>query len=221
MMTRLFDIILSGLLILLSLPFVIPVMVMLKLTGEHDVFYRQTRVGRYARDFGLLKFATMLRNSPALPGGLYTQKNDPRMLPLGGWLRKTKINELPQLLNILGGDMSLVGYRPTVREHYAAYPAAARERLFHYRPGLTGLGSIVFRNEEEMLHEIKDKDYFHNKIIVPYKAELECWYIEHGCLGIYFALIFLTALVIVFPNQALWKKFKGLPPVPPELASYI
>jgi lipopolysaccharide/colanic/teichoic acid biosynthesis glycosyltransferase len=84
------------------------------------------RVGRHGKDFKLLKFATMLKDSPNLPGGLYTSTNDPRLLPIGKFLRKTKINELPQLINIFTGQMSIVGYRPTVREHYSSYPDYAK-----------------------------------------------------------------------------------------------
>ena len=97
----------------------LPIMVALKLTGEHDIFYGQSRIGRGGREFRVLKFATMLRDSPNMAGGLYTEKNDPRILPIGGFLRKTKINELPQLLNVLGGDMSIIGYRPLVVKEYS------------------------------------------------------------------------------------------------------
>ena len=133
-MTRFFDILFSGVTIVLLLPFMIPIMIGLKLTGEHYIFYRQIRVGRYGKDFGLLKFATMLKDSPNLPGGLYTSANDPRMLPMGKFLRKTKINELPQLINILIGQMSIVGYRPTVREHYNAYSDDVKQNLYNLRP---------------------------------------------------------------------------------------
>jgi lipopolysaccharide/colanic/teichoic acid biosynthesis glycosyltransferase len=148
---RLFDIFFSGVAIIILFPFMIPIMIGLKLTGEHYIFYGQTRVGRYGKDFKLLKFATMLKDSPNLPGGLYTSVNDPRMLPMGVFLRKTKINELPQLINIFIGQMSIVGYRPTVREHYNGYPDAARQKMWSLKPGLTGIGSICFRNEEEIL----------------------------------------------------------------------
>ena len=92
-MTRFFDILFSGIAIIILLPFMIPIMIGLKLTGEHDIFYGQTRIGKGRKDFKLLKFATMLRNSPNMAGGLFTSENDPRMLPMGKFLRKTKINE--------------------------------------------------------------------------------------------------------------------------------
>lgn len=221
-MTRFFDIIFSGLAILILSPLLIPIIILLKLTGEHYVFYRQTRIGRYGKEFGLLKFATMLLNSPNMSGGLYTSKNDPRMLPMGSFLRKTKINELPQLLNIFCGQMSIVGYRPTVKEHFEGYPLEAKKKLYNARPGLTGIGSIVFRNEEEILQQFEDKKAFHQNIISPYKAQLECWYIEHKNIFLYFKLIFMTASAVLAPSSSAWKKtFKDLPPIPESLQKYI
>jgi lipopolysaccharide/colanic/teichoic acid biosynthesis glycosyltransferase len=200
----------------------IPVMIGLKLTGEHYIFYGQTRVGRYGKDFKLLKFATMLKDSPNLPGGLYTSANDPRMLPMGKFLRKTKINELPQLINIFIGQMSIVGYRPTVREHYDAYSDDVKQKLHNLRPGLTGIGSIAFRNEEEILQQFEDKRYFHKEIINPYKGMLECWYADHCGIINYFKMIFVTTVVVLNSNSLIWKKaFPNLPPVPPELRPYI
>lgn len=197
-------------------------MICLKLSGEHDIFYGQTRIGKYGKEFKLLKFATMLRNSPNLGGGLYTSKDDPRLLPMGKFLRKTKINELPQLINILFGQMSIVGYRPTVREHYEGYPAEAKQKLFYARPGLTGIGSIVFRNEEEILQQFEDKKAFHQNVIAPYKAALECWFIEHKSVYTYFKLIWMTAVAVVIPSDSSWKRaFKDLPPIPENLKKYI
>jgi lipopolysaccharide/colanic/teichoic acid biosynthesis glycosyltransferase len=221
-MTRFFDIILSGIAIIILFPFMIPIMIGLKLTGEHYIFYGQTRVGRYAKDFKLFKFATMLKDSPNLPGGLYTSTNDPRMLPMGKFLRKTKINELPQLINILIGQMSIVGYRPTVRGHYEAFPDAVKQKLYNLKPGLTGLGSIVFRNEVEILQQFEDKKYFHREIINPYKGTLECWYAAHNGIINYFRIIFITAFVVLSGNSSIWKKvFRDLPLIPPELKPYI
>jgi len=221
-MTRFFDILFSSLAIIVLFPFMLLIMIGLKLTGEHCIFYEQERVGRYGKDFILLKFATMLKDSPNLPGGLYTGIDDPRMLPMGKFLRKTKINELPQLLNVLIGQMSIVGYRPTVREHYEAYPSEAKQKLYNAKPGLTGIGSIVFRNEEEILQQFEDKKNFHQNIINPYKAILESWYVEHKSIINYFKIIFITALVVLKPNSSIWKKaFKKLPPIPSELEKYI
>jgi len=222
-MIRFFDIFFSALAIIILFPFMVPIMLCLKLTGEHYIFYGQNRVGRYGLNFKLFKFATMLKDSPNLPGGLYTSANDPRMLPMGKFMRKTKINELPQLLNIFIGQMSVVGYRPTVPEHYEAYPIEAKKKMYHAKPGLTGVGSIVFRNEEEILHQFDDKKRFHMDVIGPYKAKLESWYVEHENIKNYFKVIFNTIIVILKPKRvgSLEKVFENLPPIPQELEGYI
>jgi len=221
-MTRFFDIVFSFLAIVVLTPFMIPIMIALKCSGEHYIFYGQPRIGKGGKEFKLLKFATMLKDSPNLPGGLFTSENDPRMLPMGKFLRKTKINELPQLLNILVGQMSIIGYRPTVRQHFEGYPAEARAKLARVCPGLSGIGSIAFRNEEEILQRQEDKKTFHQNVIAPYKAELESWYIDNRSLVTYFKLIFMTAEAVVHPGSKKWRtSFKDLPPVPEELEAYI
>ena len=164
-MTRFFDVVFSFIACVILLPFMIPIMIGLKLTGEHDIFYGQNRVGKDGKEFKLLKFATMLRNSPNLPGGLFTAENDPRMLPMGNFLRKTKINELPQLINILLGQMSVIGYRPQVRKQYNFFPPEDQKIMATDIPGLSGLGAVVFRNEEEMLRKVPDHEEFYEKIV--------------------------------------------------------
>jgi len=219
---RFLDIVLSGVAIVLLTPCLFPVVVLLLATGEHQVFYRQSRIGRGGKSFGLLKFATMLKDSPNLPGGLFTSKSDPRMLPMGVFLRKTKINELPQLINVFVGQMSLVGYRPTVAEHFEGYPKYAREALEKSRPGITGIGSIAFRGEEEILHNFDDKMSFHRDVISPYKAELEFWFLERRSLVLYVQILVLTVVAILKPNEGLWKRwFRDIPAVPPRLKPFI
>lgn len=219
---RAFDIAFAAAGIAVLLPFMLPVMAGLKLTGEHDVFYRQERIGKGGRPFYLLKFATMLRDSPNLPGGMFTSEDDPRLLPMGKFLRKTKVNELPQLANILVGQMSVVGYRPTIREHFMDYPEEYRKKMLAIRPGLTGAGSVAFRNEEEILQRVEDKKAFHRDVIAPYKAALEGWYADNMSLGTYFLLILLTAEAVAHPGSGLWKKMlKGSPEIPKELKGYI
>jgi lipopolysaccharide/colanic/teichoic acid biosynthesis glycosyltransferase len=221
-MLRFFDILFSSIAIIIFFPFMIPLAVVLKLTGEHDIFYTQVRIGRYGKPFRVLKFATMLRDSPHLPGGLITAPDDPRLLPLGKFLRKTKINELPQLLNIFMGQMSFVGYRPFAEEHYALYSGAVKEKIKTIKPGLTGVGSIVFRNEEEILHSVSDRDYFHDKVITPYKGLLECWYVKNQTAKNYFLIIFCTFLSVFNTSKNFWKKtFAGLPVMPPALKPYL
>ncbi len=223
-MTRFFDIIFSLIAVIILTPFMIPIMIGLKLTGEHDVFYKQKRVGRGGKEFDLLKFATMLRDSPNLAGGLYTSENDPRILPMGKFLRKTKINELPQLLNILLGDMSIIGYRPQVKMQYDAYPDDVKKALAKSRPGLSGIGPIVFRSEEQILQSFKtheERDKFYKNIITPYKGKLEVWYSKHRNVFMYFKLIFMTVGVVLNPDDKNWKKLRGIPKPPKELEQYL
>ena len=220
-LTRFFDVLFSLIAVIIVTPFMIPIMIALKLTGEHDIFYGQSRVGKGGKEFKLLKFATMLRDSPNLPGGLFTAENDPRMLPMGPFLRKTKINELPQLLNILKGDMSVIGYRPQVRKQYEFFPIEDQEIMKTDVPGLSGLGAVVFRDEEDMLRKVPDHEVFYEKVISPYKSKLECWYIKNKSLGNYFKLIWLTVKAVLNPGDQSWKKLKGLPDIPEELKDYL
>ncbi|HOO03032.1 MAG TPA: sugar transferase [Rectinema sp.] len=223
-LTRFFDIVLSFIAIVILLPFMIPIMIILKLTGEHHIFYRQPRVGKGGKDFYVFKFATMLKDSPNMPGGVLTQKNDPRILPFGRFLRKTKINELPQLVNILIGQMSFVGPRPQARKHYELYPAEVREAIDKFRPGLTGLASMIFRNESEILDKVGgDRDHFHDTVIAPYKGELELWYSHHCGWRSYFLLIALTIWVLFRPDDSkAWRHFyHDIPKPPKELEPYL
>lgn len=221
-MIRFFDILFSGLAIIILLPFMIPIMIGLKLTGEHDIFYKQTRIGKGGKPFGVMKFATMLRNSPNMAGGVLTQKDDPRILPMGKFLRKTKINELPQLLNIFIGQMSVIGPRPQAKAHYDLYSDEVKAAIETVAPGLSGLGSVAFRDEEDMLNAVEDRDVFHDTVIAPYKGALEVYFVNHRTLATYFKLIWLTVLAVLKPTSKAWRKaFKDLPPVPSELEQYI
>lgn len=213
---RFFDIVLSGLAILVLSPLLVPVMIILKCTGEHYIFYGQDRIGYKNRHFKILKFATMLRDSPNMAGGLHTTKGDPRVLPFGRILRKTKINELPQIFNIFLGDMSIVGPRPLVDKTFAPYSDEVKANIYNVRPGLTGIGSIVFRDEETLLTECvrkgMDMEDAYAKIVSPYKGALEMWYQKHMGFWTDVKLIILTAWVIVFPKSELTTKvFRDLP----------
>lgn len=212
---RLMDITLSALALLVLTPVLVPVVIALLLTGEHYVFYFQERIGRYNRRFKIWKFATMLKDSLNMQGGLHTTRRDPRVLPLGRFLRMTKINELPQLINILKGDMSIVGPRPLVDRTFDPYPEEVKQAIYNVRPGLTGIGSIVFRDEERLLSECgMPTDVFYKRYIAPAKGALELWYQRQMSLWVDCVLIFLTAWVIVFPkSQLLGRFFKDLPEV--------
>lgn len=218
-MQRLFDIVFSAIALLVLSPLLVPVAILLRFTGEGEIFFLQSRVGRDGKPFALYKFATMLKNSPNIGTGTVTLKNDPRILPVGKFLRRTKINELPQLLNILKGDMSIIGPRPQTKRCFDAFPKATQEVIMRVRPGLSGIGSIVFRDEEEMMHGHQDPNYFYDQVIMPYKGQLEEWYVQNQSLFTYFMLIGLTVWVVLMPSsRAAWKVFGNLPKPNPELA---
>lgn len=217
-MQRLLDVFFSGLALLALSPLLLSVMLVLRLTGEGEVFYVQKRVGRGGKLFGLYKFATMLKNSPSLGTGTVTVKGDPRVLPVGRFLRKTKLNELPQLLNVLKGDMSIIGPRPQTQRCFDAFPASSQSEIIKVRPGLSGIGSIVFRDEEELMHASGDPERFYDSVIMPYKGTLEEWYVANQGIRTYLAAIFVTAWVVLVPGANLvWRTFPGLPTTPPEL----
>lgn len=221
-MIRFLDILFSLVALILLSPLLLPILLILKFTGEHEVFFCQQRVGKNGHPFALIKFATMLKNSPNVGTGTVTLKNDPRVLPAGRFLRKTKLNELPQLLNILKGDMSIIGPRPQTQRCFEAFPTSSQNMIKQVRPGLSGMGSIVFRAEEDLMDDAENADMLYDEVIMPYKGLLESWYVEHKNLYVYIMLIILTAWAVVFPNSVLvWKVFASLPPVPNELKEKI
>lgn len=219
-MQRLLDIVFSGMALLVLAPLLVPIAIALRLTGEGEVFYVQQRVGRGGRMFGLYKFATMLKDSPNLGTGTVTVKDDPRVLPIGRFLRKTKINELPQLLNIFKGDMSIVGPRPQTQRCFDAFPARSQAEIIKVRPGLSGVGSIIFRDEEELMHASAQPEHFYDQVIMPYKGALEEWYVANRGLWTYVRCIVVTAWVVLVSGSGLaWRAFRGLPPPPAELVA--
>jgi lipopolysaccharide/colanic/teichoic acid biosynthesis glycosyltransferase len=220
---RIFDILFSSLAILLFLPIFLIIPIILSFTGEGKVFYRQKRIGLFQKSFDLLKFATMLENSPNLPGGDITSSEDPRVLPFGKVLRKTKINELPQLFNILKGELSIVGPRPLTQKNFLFYNDSVRQIISSVKPGLSGLGSVIFRNEESLFKNLNcDVSQFYQEIISPYKGELEVWYVNHRSLRLYFKIIFITVVVVFLGySNIVWKLFRNAPKPPSELSKLI
>jgi lipopolysaccharide/colanic/teichoic acid biosynthesis glycosyltransferase len=212
---RILDILLSGLALVVFFPFGLILALILHFTGEGKIFYVQERIGRAGKPFGLIKFATMLKDSPLTGAGDVTVKNDPRILPLGHILRKTKLNEIPQLINILLGDMSIVGPRPQTPKNFAYFPSEAQKLISAMRPGLTGIGSIVFRDEESIAAGLgKPIETCYREIIGPYKAKLEEWYWHRRKnIGIYCLLIFVTAWIIINPKSEVYRRiWPSLPP---------
>ena len=211
---RLLDITVSFLTLIILLPVFIPIIIILRFSAEGEVFFFQERYGIYNSRFQIWKFATMLKNSMNIGTGSITLKNDPRVTKIGSFLRKTKINELPQIINILKGDISLVGPRPLVSKTFLAYNTEIQSKIYNVKPGLTGIGSIVFRDEESIISSIKEEDphKFYERIIAPYKGKLEMWYQENCSFLLDLQLIFLTAWVILFSDSKLYEKwFKDLP----------
>lgn len=217
-MQRLADVVLSVAALCVLAPLLLPVALLLRFTGEGEVFYVQQRVGRSGMPFGLYKFATMLRASPSMGTGTITLKDDPRVLPMGRILRRTKVNELPQLLNVLRGEMSIVGPRPQTPRCFAAFPARSQACIAQVAPGLTGVGSLVFRDEESMLHGAVDPDRFYDEVIMPYKGLLEEWYVANASLAVYIKVVLLTAWVVAGGSRDLtWRWLRGLPRPSAEL----
>ena len=206
---RSLDIVISLIALLLLLPVFIPIIIILRFTAEGEVFYFQERIGTNNSRFQIWKFATMLKNSMNMGTGSITLQNDFRVTPIGKFLRKTKINELPQIINILKGDISLVGPRPLVTKTFSAYSEEIQSKIYDVKPGLTGLGSIIFRDEESLISNAKDEDphEFYKRVIAPYKGELEMWYQENKSILLDLQLIFMTAWVIIFPKSKLYEKW--------------
>jgi lipopolysaccharide/colanic/teichoic acid biosynthesis glycosyltransferase len=221
-MIRLVDFAATTIALALLAPLFLIVMIVLRFTGEGEVFYLQERVGSGGEPFRVFKFATMLKESPNLAGGFLTQKDDPRVLPVGRFLRKWKINELPQLLNVWLGQMSLVGPRPQAAVHYNLYNDEQKAAIDSLKPGLTGLGSLVFRDEEGLLDRSGlDFDHVHDELITPYKGELEMWYAQNRSIGIYFKILLLTAISVLIPDRNYLEYFCGVPRPPAELEALL
>ena len=217
-MQRLFDIIFSTLALLLLSPLLIPIIVLLRFSGEGEVFFIQKRVGKDGEFFGLFKFATMLKDSPNIGTGTITMKGDPRILPFGGLLRKSKINELPQLLNIFLGDMSVIGPRPLTKQTFSCYSAVTQDAIKSVRPGLSGVQQVVIRNEEGLMDGASASVSFYDSVLAPYKGELEEWFVSNKSLSIYFLSILMTVWIILAPkSSAVWRVFKDLPEPPSVL----
>lgn len=210
---RFFDLLFSIIAITILLPFLIPVIIGLKLTGEGYIFYYQERIGQFCKNFNIIKFATMLKNSPNIGTGTITTRNDSRVLPMGKFLRITKLNELPQILNVLIGNMSFVGPRPLVAKQFGYYPLEMQTQIMQSKPGITGIGSIVFRDEEELVStSTLPPQEFYQTVISPYKGALEIWYTQHKSLVVDFLILIFTFWVIIFPkSNIVYKTFRNLP----------
>ena len=208
---RIIDLLIATIALILLSPLLFPSIIILLLTGEHEVFYFQKRLGYKNSIFNIWKFATMAKNSPNMGTGEITLRNDPRVTKFGKILRMTKINELPQIINVFKGDMSIVGPRPLMEVSFKQYPDEVQQKIYNSKPGITGIGSLVFRDEEKMVSDAPDPRAVYKDIYL-YKGKLELWYQQHATLYTDFMIIFLTAWSIPFPqNNLINKVFKNLP----------
>lgn len=202
-MIRFYDLLFSFFLLILLFPLLLLVCIWNVLTGEHEIFYKQTRIGKNGKQFEIIKFATMLKNSSELGAGGFTEFNDSRFLPLGSFMRKTKINELPQLLNILRGEMSLVGFRPLAKASFNRVLEIGDKTTYSNMPGITSPASIFLRNEEQILMKVEDKQKYYDEHILPFKVSLDEWWSKNNSVFNYFAILFLTALSLFLPFHIL------------------
>jgi len=193
---RLFDIVLASLgLLLVGLP-MLAIALVIRLTDRGPVFYRQERVGRGGRPFRIFKFRTMVVGADRM-GAHITVGRDPRITRIGHLLRKTKIDELPQLLNVLGGTMSFVGPRPEVPKYVAMYDERQR-RVLEARPGITDVASIKYRDEQEILAEAGDDwERVYVEQVMPDKLRLNLEYLQNRSLWTDLKVILKTVLKMV------------------------
>ena len=208
---RFFDFIFSLIALIILSPVLLPIIILLKLTDEHEVFFFQQRIGFKNKEFSIWKFATMLKNSPNIGTGEITLRNDPRVTKMGKFLRITKINELPQIINVLKGHMSFVGARPLMKKSFDLYSDEIKAVVYNTPPGITGIGSVIFRDEEKIISDSKDIQLAYRQIF-EYKGRLEQWYQQNISFYTDFMILFLTAWHIVFSKSELVHKiFPSLP----------
>ena len=217
-MIRIFDLVFSLTALLFLFPLLFIVSIILLCNYENKIFYLQTRIGKNKKKIKIIKFATMLENSPNIGSGTITLKDDPRVFPIGKILRKFKINELPQLLNVVKGDMSLVGPRPLTIDGFNIYSLEAQKNISKVLPGLSGIGSLYFRNEEILLHDTLNINLIYKKLIMPYKESLEIWFYNNQSLKNLFQNYFLYNFEVIKPGALdFFKFFPNLPTPSSEL----
>lgn len=196
MAKRLFDLLLSSIGLLLLAPVLLLIALLIKLDSAGPVMFRQERVGRFGQPFRIHKFRTM-RHEPAGQGLQITVGADRRITRVGGFLRASKLDELPQLLDVWLGDMSLVGPRPEVPRYVAHYPAELRDKVLSVRPGITDIASIEYRDESSVLARAADPERAYIDEVLPHKLALAARYVERSSLWLDVWLIWRTVVAIV------------------------
>ena len=194
-MKRLFDLVFSFLGLVFLSPVLLLIFVLMLATSKGPVIYKQVRVGKNNKDFKIFKFCTMVINADKL-GLLSVGDRDPRITQIGYYLRKFKLDELPQLANVLIGDMSFVGPRPEVRK-YVNFYNQEQMQVFKVRPGITDLASIEFRNESELLSNQEDPDSYYINVIMPKKLQINLHYLKERTLFKDIGVILKTFLAII------------------------
>lgn len=192
---RIFDLVVAGCGLLLVLPVMAIIAVMIMTTSKGPVIFRQIRVGRHERPFRIMKFRTMAADAPSL-GPQITLSADPRITPVGALLRRYKLDELPQLINVVLGDMSLVGPRPETPDYVALYPPEERHEIFQVRPGITDNASIIFSNESELLGHAENPLDYYVSVILPKKRSLYLDYVRNRSFFGDIVIIWRTILVV-------------------------
>lgn len=210
---RFFDIVFALMGIVITGPFLLLSIFIIFISGETKPLFIQLRVGKDRQLFRFYKLRTMKRTQSQNSGPI-TFHGDDRITKVGLFLRWSKMDEFPQFFNVLNGDLSFVGPRPLMPETFYAYDKSIQKRIAKVKPGITGVGSVVFRNEALLLKqagENKQKDFYLNKIL-PYKGELEEWYVKHQSFGVDLKLLFFSAAVIAYSRMTgLHNYFKNLP----------
>lgn len=194
-MKRIFDVTASGLGLLLLSPLFLIVAIWIRLDSPGPVFYRQTRVGRYNKDFRLLKFRSMRVGSDK-KGLITVGGRDPRVTRSGYWIRKYKLDELPQLINVFKGDMSLVGPRPEVRKYVDLY-TPEQLHVLDVRPGITDMASIRYRNENELLEQAADPEQFYRDTVMQDKLRINLEYVSDHSFFKDIRIILMTFKAVV------------------------
>lgn len=203
-----FDKIFSFLALLFFSPFFILIILLLMFFADKEIFFLQWRVGYKNHVFKIIKFSTMFRNSESSPDGSVMLRNDPRVTMIGKFLRFSKLNELPQLINILKGDMSFIGPRPLTRSGFELFDADVKAKIYNSKPGITGISSIIFRDEERWVSKTDmDPMEFYKCYIFPYKGQLELWYLNNKSFLTDMLILFLTVHKVFYPNSLLIYKF--------------
>ncbi len=204
LLKRAFDIVFAAAGLLVLLPLGMTIVLLIKVTNHGPIFYGQSRVGQFGRTFRIWKFRSMVMNADKV-GAIVTQGQDPRITRLGRFLRKTKLDELPQLWNVLVGDMSFVGPRPEVPRYVQFYTPEQRTVL-RFKPGITDIASLLFRTEEDLLCGAEDVEAFYVRYCLPRKIALNLQYAERASFLRDLRVILQTLLCVLHPVRSIGRR---------------